>query len=142
LVDDFVVEGDGGLLDSFVLEEEAVVVCEGGAVGVAEGGLDGGVAQLALQVADHLQVELPAPVPLHRQRSQRTRTVPLYELPLEHLHRPQQRLVVVGDVPHLFIEELDGLVGGPELLVGCESGERGGVQLFLQADDLLLEDQD
>lgn len=139
---DLVEERDRALLDRFVLQEEAVVVREGRALRVALRGLHQRVAELALEVSDDLQVELASAVSVHGERAEGARAVPLDELALEDLDGPHEGLVVVGDVAHLLVEEVDGLVGGPEELVGGGPRCCCGVQLFLQPHDLLLEHQD
>lgn len=141
-LDYLVVKRYSTLLNRFVLQEEAIVIRKGRPLGVTLGGFNEGIAELALKVSYDLQVKLPSTVSINRQCAQRPRTVTLDELPLEHLNRPHQGLIVVRDIPHLLIQKVDSLVSRSEFVVRIELGERCGVQLFLQSHDFLLEDQD
>ncbi len=124
------------------MQEEAVVVSEGRSFGVSLGGLDEGIAQLALQVPNHFEMKLAVAIAFYREGAEGARTVALDELSLEDLDCAHEGFIVVGDVSDFFVEEVDGLVGSGELLAERVFGEERGVELFLESDYLLLEDQD
>ena len=87
-------------------------------------------------------MELAGAVTFNWEGAEGARTIAFDELPLKHLHCSHESFIVVRDVSNLFIQEIDSLVCSGELLVKCSFDEQWGVQLFLQADNLLFEDQD
>ena len=87
-------------------------------------------------------MELAVAVHLHRQPSQRIRTISFYELPLEHLDSPQQSLVILGNVLDLLIQKLDVAVRDTQLLMQVHLLKLPLVQLILQPHYFLLEDDD